>query len=167
MEHWRAVLHLVQTDTVIAWHRRGFRLFWRWKSRHRTGRPEVPQDVRALISKLSSTVQASHFRKRCSASSTGPLFERPRSSFAAKRPATAMRVTLDDRIGAAYPRDCELLLLDHALDELARRDARQGQTVELRYFGGLSDQDVADVLRTLADDGDARQADRARVALST
>jgi hypothetical protein len=74
-----------------------------------------------------------------------------------------MRVTLDDRIGAAYPRDCELLLLDHALDELARRDARQGQTVELRYFGGLSDQDVADVLRTLADDGDARQADpRAR-----
>jgi hypothetical protein len=28
-------------ETVIAWHRRGFRLFWTWKSRHRTGRPAI------------------------------------------------------------------------------------------------------------------------------
>ena len=38
-----------QTRTVIAWHRRGFRLFWTWKSRHRTGRPTIPQEVRTLI----------------------------------------------------------------------------------------------------------------------
>ena len=36
------------------WHRRGFRLFWTWKSRHRTGRPGVPPDVRALIREMST-----------------------------------------------------------------------------------------------------------------
>ena len=51
---WRAALLVVQPATVLAWHRRGFRLFWTWKSRHRTGRPGVPPDVRALIRELST-----------------------------------------------------------------------------------------------------------------
>ena len=39
-----------QPETVIAWHRKGFRLFWTWKIRHgRTGRPAVSQEVRDLI----------------------------------------------------------------------------------------------------------------------
>jgi hypothetical protein len=38
---WRSALHVVQPATVLAWHRRGFRLFWTWKSRHRTGRPGI------------------------------------------------------------------------------------------------------------------------------
>jgi putative transposase len=50
---WRSVLHFVRPETVIGWHRRGFRLFWTWKSR-RTGRPGVPKDVRALIRELST-----------------------------------------------------------------------------------------------------------------
>ena len=50
---WRPALVLVQPATVIAWHRRGFRLFWTWKSRHRTGRPTVPADVRELIHTMS------------------------------------------------------------------------------------------------------------------
>ena len=50
---WRAALVLVQPDTVVAWHRRGFRLFWSWKSRRRTGRPTIPADVRALILTMS------------------------------------------------------------------------------------------------------------------
>ena len=50
---WRPALVLVQPDTVVAWHRRGFRLFWTWKSRHRTGRPTVPADIRALIGTMS------------------------------------------------------------------------------------------------------------------
>jgi len=41
-------------DTIIAWHRRGFRLFWTWKVRSvRPGRPAVAKDVRELIRKLS------------------------------------------------------------------------------------------------------------------
>ena len=51
---WRAALHIVQPATVLAWHRRGFRLFWTWKSRLRTGRPGVPADVRALIREMST-----------------------------------------------------------------------------------------------------------------
>jgi putative transposase len=51
---WRSAVHMVNPETVVAWHRRGFRLFWTWKSRHRTGRPRVPQDVRALIRELST-----------------------------------------------------------------------------------------------------------------
>jgi len=39
---------------VIAWHRRSFRLFWTWESRHRTGRPGVPPDLRELIRELST-----------------------------------------------------------------------------------------------------------------
>jgi len=50
---WRSALHVAQPATVLAWHRRGFRLFWTWKSRHRTGRPGVPADVRALIREMS------------------------------------------------------------------------------------------------------------------
>ena len=52
--NWRTVLVIVKPETVIAWHRQGFRLFWRWKSRHRTGRPGVPADVRALIRTMSA-----------------------------------------------------------------------------------------------------------------
>ena len=46
---WRAALFIVKPETVIAWHRRGFRVWWTWKSRHRMGRPAVPADVRSLI----------------------------------------------------------------------------------------------------------------------
>jgi hypothetical protein len=46
---WRTALVIVKPETVIAWHRRGFRLWWTWKSRRRIGRPTVPADIRALI----------------------------------------------------------------------------------------------------------------------
>jgi hypothetical protein len=39
---WRQALVIVKPETVIAWHRRGFRLWWTWKSRRRTGRPTAP-----------------------------------------------------------------------------------------------------------------------------
>jgi putative transposase len=50
---WRAALVIVRPETVIAWHRRGFRVFWTWKSRRRVGRPTVPLDVRTLIRTMS------------------------------------------------------------------------------------------------------------------
>ena len=43
---------IVTPETVIAWHRQGFRLFWRWKSRHR-GRPTASAEVRTLIRTMS------------------------------------------------------------------------------------------------------------------
>ena len=52
--NWRSALLIVNPETVIAWHRKGFRLYWTWKSRSRSpGRPKVPQDVRDLIRKMS------------------------------------------------------------------------------------------------------------------
>src|SRR5688572_2201566 len=49
---WRSAIHIVKPETVLAWHRRGFRVFWTWKSRHRYGRPTVSPDVRALIREM-------------------------------------------------------------------------------------------------------------------
>ena len=46
---WRTALVIVKPETVIAWHRRGFRLWWGWKSRRRMGRPPVTAGVRTLI----------------------------------------------------------------------------------------------------------------------
>ncbi len=46
---------IVKPDTVIAWHRRGFRLYWNWKSRSRLGRPGIPKDTRDLIRHMSAT----------------------------------------------------------------------------------------------------------------
>ncbi len=74
------------------------------------------------------------------------LVDHARQHQAAKRPGVALRVALDDRVGATMPVECEVLLLDQALDELTRMDARQAQIVELRYFGGMSEQEVARVL---------------------
>jgi transposase InsO family protein len=47
-------LVIVKPETVIAWHRKGFRLFWTWKVRRgQPGRPAVPKDVRELIRRMS------------------------------------------------------------------------------------------------------------------
>jgi putative transposase len=51
---WADVLILVKPDTVVRWHRMGFRLFWRWKSRsRRIGRPKVSAETRQLIRKMA------------------------------------------------------------------------------------------------------------------
>src|SRR5271154_5138497 len=44
---------IVQPETVVRWHRTGFRLYWRWKSRSRGGRPKVPGEIRRLIREMS------------------------------------------------------------------------------------------------------------------
>ena len=46
---WRSALLIVQPATVIRWHRQGFRLYWRWKSRKKQGRPKVDRAIRDLI----------------------------------------------------------------------------------------------------------------------
>src|SRR5215469_3462589 len=50
---WRSALAIVQPETVIAWHRAGFRLFWTWKVRHgQPGRPVICRAVRDLIRQI-------------------------------------------------------------------------------------------------------------------
>ena len=50
---WRTAVVIVKPESVVAWHRQGFRLFWTWKSRRRRGRPPVAPDARALIRTIS------------------------------------------------------------------------------------------------------------------
>jgi hypothetical protein len=50
---WRTALVVVQPDTLIRWHRRGFRLFWHWQSKS-TGRPRLPQNLRQLIRNMAA-----------------------------------------------------------------------------------------------------------------
>ena len=47
-------LKIVKPDTVIRWHRAGFRAYWRWKSRSRGGRPRTPAEIRQLIRDMST-----------------------------------------------------------------------------------------------------------------
>jgi transposase InsO family protein len=50
---WRSALALVKPETVVAWHRKGLRLFWTWKVRHgQPGRPIISREVRDLIRKM-------------------------------------------------------------------------------------------------------------------
>jgi len=49
--NWRSALLIVKPETVIRWHRQGFRLYWRWKSRH-PGRPDAGREIRELIRKM-------------------------------------------------------------------------------------------------------------------
>ena len=49
---WRGALVNVKPDTLTRWHRRGFRLFWRWNSKP-TGRPQLPKELRRLIRQIA------------------------------------------------------------------------------------------------------------------
>jgi RNA polymerase sigma factor (TIGR02999 family) len=71
------------------------------------------------------------------------LVDHARARAAAKRPDEALRVTIDGDLASVDPRGCDLLMLDQALSELARLDQRQGSMVELCYFGGLTEDEVA------------------------
>jgi transposase InsO family protein len=48
-----AAITIVQPETIVRWHRTGFRLYWRWKSRSHGGRPKVPLEIRYLIREMS------------------------------------------------------------------------------------------------------------------
>jgi len=52
--NWRSSLVIVQPATILAWHRQGFRLYWRWKSRSRpVGRPPLDAELRQLIRRMA------------------------------------------------------------------------------------------------------------------
>ncbi len=55
VEGWRSMLHALHPDTVVRWHRQGFRYYWRWKSRSpKSGRPPVDTEIRKLIRQMQS-----------------------------------------------------------------------------------------------------------------
>src|SRR5262249_22481982 len=47
------VITVIRPETLVRWHRAGFRCYWRWKSRLREGRPQIEAELRALIRRMS------------------------------------------------------------------------------------------------------------------
>jgi len=74
------------------------------------------------------------------------LVDHARGAQAAKRGGGAPVAALEDNMAIAHDKTFDLLVLDQALTELSRVDARQAQLIELRYFGGLTVDEVADLL---------------------
>jgi RNA polymerase sigma factor (TIGR02999 family) len=79
------------------------------------------------------------------------LVDAARARMAAKRPGGALRVTFSEEIRVSAGQDMNLLALDDALAALARLDARKARVVELRFFGGLSVDETAEVLKISPD----------------
>jgi RNA polymerase sigma factor (TIGR02999 family) len=87
-----------------------------------------------------------HFLALCSQMIRRILIDHARSRGFAKRGGDARRLALDQVLVSAQARGIEVLALDEALNTLARIDARKSRVVELRYFGGLSIEETAEVL---------------------
>jgi len=64
-----------------------------------------------------------------------------------KRGGDRMRITLDERVDVASNEETDLVALDEALVRLAEMNPRHSRIVELRYFGGLTEQQIADALK--------------------
>ncbi len=87
-----------------------------------------------------------HFLALCSQMIRRILVDHARSRGSAKRGGTSERVPLDEVLLGAETRGIEILALNDALESLAEIDARKARVVELRYFGGLSIEETAEVL---------------------
>jgi len=92
-----------------------------------------------------------HFLALCSQIMRRILVDHARRRRVAKRGGNALHVALDDALLTAQARGIEVLALDEALDALARIDRRKGRVVELRYFGGLSIEETAEILGVSVD----------------
>ena len=74
------------------------------------------------------------------------LINHAKAHQAAKREGFAAAISLQDALGVFTNPQVDLLDLDHSLDRLTELDPQQGKVVELRYFGGLSIEETAEVL---------------------
>ena len=88
----------------------------------------------------------SHFVAICALLMRQILIGHERTRRAGKRGAGGENVTLDDAHAVMKGRPVDLLALDDALNDLARLDPQQSRIVELRFFGGLSIEETAEVM---------------------
>ena len=75
------------------------------------------------------------------------LVDHARNRLYAKRGGGAVQIPIDDELVGEPTKDIDVMALDEALASLSRVDPRKGRVVELRYFGGLSVEETAEVLR--------------------
>jgi RNA polymerase sigma factor (TIGR02999 family) len=88
-----------------------------------------------------------HFLRYASHVMRSVIVDFIREKLAQRRGAGATHVTLDSQIGdTTSPGESEILRVHEALEELAQRDARLVQVVEMRYFAGMTEEEIASVL---------------------
>ena len=88
-----------------------------------------------------------HFLRYASCAMRSVIVDLVRQRQAGRRGGDADHVTLTTRAGAGETAGARQILRVHdAIGELARHDARMAQVVEMRYFGGLTEQEIADAL---------------------
>ena len=75
------------------------------------------------------------------------LVDSARAKNSLKRGGEQIQITLDERIEAPFEKETNLVALDEALQKLAKLSERQSQIVELRYFGGLSEEEIAETMK--------------------
>ena len=92
------------------------------------------------------------------------LVERARARRRLKRAGDQQRITLSDAIAASTKDELDVELLDLALHRLTALDPDLARLVEMRFFGGLSIEETAEVLGRLARDGEAQLGDRPSLA---
>lgn len=102
--------------------------------------------LRLLKDQDLSFQNRAHFLGIAARSMRQILVEHARSRDAVKRGGERRRITLDERVAAEGPADVDLLAVDEALERLAALDATQAKLVELRFFGGLTNEEAAEAL---------------------
>jgi RNA polymerase sigma factor (TIGR02999 family) len=103
--------------------------------------------LRLVDSRQASWQNRAHFFAVCAQLMRRILVDRARSRRAQKRGIGAPALELDEALVVAQGRSTDLVALDDALKDLAALDPRKGQVVELRFFGGLSVEETAEVLK--------------------
>jgi len=104
--------------------------------------------IRLLGNSPVQWANRAHFFATAAGTMRRVLIDHARARRARKRDGALKRVELDDEADAVAVHDVEgLLLIDSALDKLAEWEPRQARVVELRFFGGLSVEEAADVLQ--------------------
>jgi RNA polymerase sigma factor (TIGR02999 family) len=107
--------------------------------------------LRLVDSKQATCNDRAHFFAICARLMRQILVDAARSRQALKRGADVKVVELDDAVAVPVERPVDLVALDDALNTLTAFDARKGQVLEMRIFGGLSVEETAGVLRISSD----------------
>jgi RNA polymerase sigma factor (TIGR02999 family) len=103
--------------------------------------------LRLVDQKRVSWQNRAHFYAIAAQTMRRILLDHARSQARLKRGGAVCKVSLDEAAMVSAGQAAELLVLDEALQELARIDPRRSKVVELRFFGGLSNSEIAEVLK--------------------
>jgi RNA polymerase sigma factor (TIGR02999 family) len=102
--------------------------------------------IRLLKDEKGSFENRAHFLGIAARSMRQILIEHARARDAEKRGGGRRRITLDEAVASGQPLDVDLLAVDEALERLACQNPQHARIVELRFFGGLTNEETAEAL---------------------